>query len=240
MKLSVITATYNAMMHLPNLVGSLRAQQDKDFEWVVADGASTDGTLEYLRSIEELNIKISSQEDFGIYDALNRAIKISEGDFYMIIGADDFLFSNAIKDYKDAIEDGVDIVTACIQVGKKISKAGKEGGKSRKKRFDYISGHAVGSIYRKNLHDRYGYYSKNYPIAADQLFVLSVCRDGRKVKVIDSLVGRFGLFGVSNTEKIGSATEYYRVLLSLGENKYLQTFLLFIRLIKLTFFTTNR
>src|SRR5690554_630370 len=240
MKLSVITATYNAMKHLPNLVNSLRAQQDKDFEWVVADGASTDGTLEYLQSIEDLNIKILSQEDFGIYDALNRGIKAAGGVFYLVMGADDTLYPNGIKDYKDAIEDGVDIVTASIEIGDRICKAGKSGKNWFAGKLDYISGHAVGSIYRKNLHDKYGYYSRSYPIAADQLFVLSVCRDGRKVKIIESLVGRFELGGVSNTERIGSATEYYRILLLVGENKYVQTFFIILRLIKLTFFTIVR
>lgn len=70
-KLSVITATYNAIEYLPSLIECLRKQEDQDFEWVVADGASTDGTLELLESITDLNIVITSQEDFGIYDALN-------------------------------------------------------------------------------------------------------------------------------------------------------------------------
>lgn len=122
-KLSVITATYNAIEHLPKLIECLRNQEDKDFEWVVADGASTDGTLELLESITDLNIVITSQEDFGIYDALNRGIKTSNGEFYLVMGADDLLYLNGIKDYKNAIEDGVDIVTAPIKAGGKITKA---------------------------------------------------------------------------------------------------------------------
>src|SRR5690554_463607 len=113
-KLSIITATYNAMDHLPNLIECLRNQEDQDFEWVVADGASTDGTLELLQSITDLNIIITSQEDFGIYDALNRAIKLCGSEFYLVMGADDFLYPNGVKDYKEAIVDGVDVVTALI------------------------------------------------------------------------------------------------------------------------------
>ena len=58
--ISVVTATRNAVEHLPNLIESLREQTDRDFEWVVADGASDDGTLELLRDITDLNIAISS------------------------------------------------------------------------------------------------------------------------------------------------------------------------------------
>lgn len=71
----VNTATCNAAKHLPKLIESLRRQTDKDFEWVIANGASTDGTRELLQSVTDIEIVISSQTDFGIYDALNRAIK---------------------------------------------------------------------------------------------------------------------------------------------------------------------
>ena len=122
MKISVITATYNAIQYLPALVESLRGQTDKDFEWVVADGASTDGTLEYLKSITDLNLKVVSQEDFGIYDALNRGIKACSGEFYLVVGADDVLYHNAIEIFRSGIGVEIDIVTASIDFGDRISK----------------------------------------------------------------------------------------------------------------------
>lgn len=232
MKLSVITATYNAVEHLPKLIESLRNQEDKCFEWVVADGGSRDGTLELLQSIKDIDIKISSQEDFGIYDALNRAIKISSGEFYLVVGADDFLYSNAIQQYKIAIDDDADIITAYIKVGENISKP--KGHQSRwfYAQFSYISGHAVGSIYRKNLHERFGFYSHKFPIAADQLFILKVIESGAKLKIIDSIVGYFNNVGVSSADVIGALTEWYRVQLIFGENKFVQTILFLLRVFK--------
>lgn len=231
-KLSVITATYNAIEHLPKLIECLRNQEDKDFEWVVADGASTDGTLELLESITDLNIVITSQEDFGIYDALNRGIKISSGEFYLTMGADDLLYSNGIKDYKNAIENGVDVVTAPIKVGDQIAKAGTRGPSWLVAQAAYISGHAVGSIYRKSLHEKYGYYSRIFPIAADQLFILKICKNKVKIKSINTIVGEHLLVGVSSTDMLGTVTEHYRVQLLAGENKLLQTLIFFIRIIK--------
>ena len=113
-KLSVITATYNAEKFLSRVIKSLQEQIDKDFEWIISDGASSDSTLEILKSTEGINIKVISGEDFGIYDALNRGIKACNGEFYLVIGADDELYPNAIQNYKEAIEDGVDIITAYI------------------------------------------------------------------------------------------------------------------------------
>lgn len=232
MKLSVITATYNAVEHLPKLIESLRNQEDKDFEWVVADGASTDGTLELLQSIKDLNIKISSQEDFGIYDALNRAIKVSSGEFYLVVGADDLLYPNAVKDYKNAIDNNVDVITAKIKRGDKISVAGKRpiwlAGM-----FGIVSDHAVGSCYRRNLHKMHGYYTRKLPISADEFFILKISMHGVLVKKINKLVGERILVGVSSVEILGTALESYRAKIMAGENKFMQTLLFIIRLARI-------
>lgn len=231
MKISVITATYNAMQHLPALVESLRGQIDKDFEWVVADGASTDGTLEYLKSITDLNLKVISQEDFGIYDALNRGIKACSGEFYLVMGADDIFYPNAIRIYRSAICDDAGIITANIDIGKAISKP--EAGRAWLYGMGAIvSGHAVGSCIRRSLHEKFGYYSRSFPICADQLFIGTLYRNGVAINSVDKIVGRFGIQGLSSTDVLGTITEFYRVQVRLGFNKYLQTLLVVLRLLK--------
>lgn len=230
-KLSVITATYNAEKFLPRLIKSLQEQVDKDFEWIISDGASSDKTLEILKNTGGINIKVISGEDFGIYDALNRGIKACNGEFYLVIGADDELYPNAIKDYKKAIGDGVDIITAYIDTNNgKIEP--NSGSKWLKGQFHYISGHAVGSIYRTSLHQKLGYYSRKFPIAADQLFVLTTANYGAKIKVIKIVVGKFSNDGVSSIDTLGTLCEFYRVQITMGENKFLQTVLFILRLIK--------
>ena len=232
LKLSIITATWNAEIFLPRVIKSLEKQTDKDFEWIISDGASTDGTLEILKKVEGINIKVISQEDFGIYDALNRGIKNCNGEFYLVIGADDELYPNAVKDYKEAIEDDVDIVTAWIDTANGHNIKPNSGPKWLKSQFHYVSGHAVGSIYRTKLHEKFGYYSRKFPIAADQLFVGQVLKHGSKVKIIKKVVGKFSDEGLSGTDILGSLSEVFRINLILGENKFLQTILFILRLIK--------
>lgn len=112
-KISVVTATRNAVKFLPTLIESLRGQTDKDFEWVVADGASSDGTLDLLRSVNDLDIVVTSQSDYGIYDALNRAISASSGTYYIVAGADDSFDFDAIAHFRKAIDQSqADIVTS--------------------------------------------------------------------------------------------------------------------------------
>ena len=230
-RLSVITATYNVEKFLPRLIKSLKEQVNKDFEWIISDGASSDKTLEILKNTHGINIKVISGEDFGIYDALNRGIKACNGEFYLVIGADDELYPNAIKDYNKAIGDGVDIITACIDTNNgKIEPNG--GPRWLKAQAHYISGHAVGSIYRTSLHQKLGYYSRKFPIAADQLFVLTAANYGAKIKAIKSVVGKFSNDGVSSIDMLGTLCEFYRVQIAMGENKFVQTTLFILRLIK--------
>lgn len=229
--ISVITATYNAAAHLPKLIESLRAQTDKDFEWVVADGSSSDGTLGLLKDAADISITVSSQPDFGIYDALNRAIKISKGEYYLVVGSDDFLFPNAIEDYRKAIqESGADIVTATVmaqerQLKPKKGKAWLYGSRA------FVSAHSVGSLFRKSLHTKFGYYSKMFPVSAEDLFTQKACRNGASCYNARFIAGEFTTAGLSNTDIIAALTDGFRVQL-LMEKKFPQLIIFLLRLIK--------
>lgn len=230
--ISIITATYNAAHHLPVLIESLRGQTDKDFEWVVADGASDDGTLELLRSVTDINIVISSQADFGIYDALNRAIKISSGDYYIVCGADDFFYRDAIANFRRAIvQSGADIITANAMYGQRCLKI-RKGPTWLFGHGALISAHTLATAFRKELHRVYGYYSRKYPIAADQLFVMQACKGGASRYESDFISGEIGRDGVSSMDQTGNATEVFRVQLAMGSSTTAQFLLLMLRLLK--------
>lgn len=230
-KISVITAVYNAESCIQNLIESLRAQQDKAFEWVVVDGASTDRTLEILNEVKDLNIKIISEPDFGIYDALNKGVKACSGEYYLVAGADDVFFENAINDYKCAIEEGYGMISAPIlKNGVEFKPA--RGPSWRFASDAYISNHSLGVLIRKELHLKFGFYSKKFPIAADQLFVKECAQNGVKIKIIKNLVGNFALVGTSSIDEIGACMEILRVQLLTEKRKYLVFALYFTRIIK--------
>lgn len=231
-KISIITATYNSAVHLPVLVQSLQEQTDKGFEWIVADGGSTDGTIEYLESIGELDIKIIKGPDFGIYDALNKAIRLSGCDYYIVIGSDDFFYHDAIQNFKSVLIDypDADMVTCPVNL------SGENRYPKRKRpwfygQFSYVSAHSVGLLIKKELHDKYGFYSRKYPIAADQYFILNAIKNGAILREGLSAVGVHGDGGVSNIDHKGVITEFYRVQVAVGFNDFVQTFLLLGRLL---------
>ncbi|WP_322998794.1 glycosyltransferase [Castellaniella sp.] len=233
-KFSIITATYNAAEVLPRLIASLQAQTDQDFEWVVADGASTDGTLALLEEAgQALNVRVDSRPDFGIYDALNRAVKMAEGDYYLVVGADDELFPDAVGQYKSACQESeADLVTAKIEINGSPAGVRRFPLEWLYGPFAYVSGHAVGLAIRKSAHEAYGYYSNKFPIAADQLFILKVIHGRGRVRQCDFISGRYFLGGASGADSLGCMLESYRIQCLVGHNFILQSAILFIRLIK--------
>lgn len=230
-KISIITAVYNAESCILSLIESLRNQQDIDFEWVVVDGASTDRTLEILKTINDLNIKIISEPDFGIYDALNKGIKACSGEYYLVAGADDIFFNNAVHDYKKAITSNSELITASIMKNnhKVISK---EKWPWLYAQAAYVSCHALGVLIRTDLHNRYGFYSNKFPIAADQLFIKKCCNNKVIVQTIDTIVGEFGTQGVSTEDIIGTCTEIFRIQLLTEKYKSLQYLIFLLKILK--------
>lgn len=230
--ISVITATYNAGEYLPGLIKSLQAQTDKDFEWVVADGGSTDNTLSLLADAKDLNIKISSHADFGIYDALNRGLKIATGAYYVAAGADDRFFDEAIASFRQTLQANpkADFVVANVQVGERLVKpTGRVWLNGLK---GCVAAHSIGTLIKKQLHEEIGYYSRLFPIAADELFILQAAKANYQFIHTESVVGFHAITGVSGVDVAGSLLETFRVKLRVGENKYLQLMLLFLKMIK--------
>lgn len=234
--ISVVTATRNAAKHLPMLIASLRAQTDKDFEWVVADGASDDGTLELLRAVTDLNIVISSQADCGIYDALNRAIDQSSGEYYIVAGGDDIFYADAIENYRAAIlRSHADIIAANYKYGsRKISI--KKGPSWLFGQSSFIAGHTLATAFKKELHRLYGKYPERFPIGGDQFFVLTACKRGAGVYEAGFVAGEMGVAGVSSVDRIAVVLEFFKVQLSVGSSFLIQSPLLVLRLLKIVMF----
>jgi glycosyltransferase involved in cell wall biosynthesis len=231
--ISIVTATFNVETFIPALIASLKNQTDSDFEWVVADGGSRDGTLELLtQAADDLNIVIDSRPDFGIYDALNRAIHLSNGEFYLVIGADDTLYPDAIANFRRHVAaTNADIIAA------KIVCDGKTFGVRRPwpwlyGQFAYVSSHAVGSLIRRSLHERLGFYCASYPIAADQLFLLQAVKSRAQIVSVDSIAGEFYSKGLSGTDILGVLSESFRVQVKVGENPCIQFLLFSLRVIR--------
>jgi len=90
--ISVIIATRNAAADLPRCLESLRQQSFRDFEVIVMDGASADGTVELLKSAGDVVRAWRSEPDAGIFSAWNKALALAKGEWFCVLGADDWLW----------------------------------------------------------------------------------------------------------------------------------------------------
>ena len=99
MKISIITASYNSAQTLRDTMESVLCQTHKDIEYIIVDGASKDTTMEIVREMEPLfegRLRYVSEKDTGIYDAMNKGLRIATGDVIGILNSDDFFTADDV------------------------------------------------------------------------------------------------------------------------------------------------
>lgn len=96
MRISIVTICYNSQSTIKGAIESVLAQDHPDVEYIVIDGASSDGTMEIVRSYGDRIAAVVSEPDKGIYDALNKGLKIATGDFVGILHSDDVMAGSAV------------------------------------------------------------------------------------------------------------------------------------------------
>ena len=223
----------NAQNTLPALLSSLRQQTDKSFECVVIDGGSSDDTVEMIRSARDIVTYSVSERDGGIYDAINKGVRACGANHYVVVGADDTLMPDAIARFRQAaIVTGADIVVADVAIGDTI-KRGFHRQRAWLGHPAMITSHSVGTLIRRSLHDRFGFYSLAYPLLADGLFLKRAFASADVVvKAANFLAGRFAPSGQSNLNLDKALCELWQIQLATGENPLLQYLLFQGRLIK--------
>ncbi len=225
--ISVVTATLNVRPTVERLAESLSLQTSKDFEWIVVDGGSDDGTVDFLEAFSKENpwCLYVSEPDSGIYDALNKGIRMASGDFYLVIGADDYLYSDAVYNYhKAVIETSADIVLANVIRNGRIAGGFKpQLGWAGHQRV-FLGSHSVGMLIRNSLHGKIGYYSPLFPMLADGYFLKLALSDPEvKFGVANFVAGRFSVHGISSTDKVRSLAETWLIQMATERSPIFQT-----------------
>ena len=171
-KVTIVTICFNCRADLEMTIASVASQQYPYKEYIVVDGGSTDGTAEVLeRYRNQIDICISEHDD-GIYDALNKGVKLASGEWIICMNAGDVfrndhvlsdIFCSSIPEEKTFIYSDFELVHA--------------DGSTEIRKCDRGIGdvHHQNAIYRRSLHEQHGYYAVTHPyIVSDLLFFLSV------------------------------------------------------------------
>lgn len=177
MKISVITVAYNSSKTLPDTIQSVLSQTYADIEYIVVDGGSKDGTVALLKDSEKRfkgNMKWISEPDRGIYDAMNKGIRMATGDVIGILNSDDYFTANDILSRVAGAfnNSNVDAVYGDIHFIKSSSPEKcfryYSSAKFRPSllRFGFMPAHP--SFYvRRSIYEKAGLYKTDYKIGSD-------------------------------------------------------------------------
>ena len=182
MKVTLITACYNSEATIRTAIESVLSQRDVELEYIVVDGASTDGTVDLLKDYEQKfagRMRYISEPDKGMYDAINKGIKMATGDIVGILNADDVLAANdTLAHIAAAFTPGIDALYADIRFVRtgdsletlRVAKTVRycSAAKWRPWMFRFAAMVPHPSFYvRRECFARLGGYSLDYRICAD-------------------------------------------------------------------------
>lgn len=233
MKISIITVVYNAVATIERTIKSVLKEKKKhDIEYVVIDGLSNDGTLDILNKYASYIDILISEKDKGIYDAFNKGVKVSSGDYILILAADDYLLNNSIQCFTDSIKDGIDVWSGAVVYYKKHNYFYDISKKELEKLKIYCSLRHPASFFKRTSYYEYGLYDEKYKIAGDRDLFLRFYVKGAKFQIENYPIVYFSLCGVSNTNLRSTEYEDYIISINNGMNKveanklYLRKYLL--------------
>ena len=197
MKLSIITINYNNLAGLQKTMESVFAQTCKDFEYIVIDGASTDGSAEYIRAHADQLTYWVSEKDSGIYNAMNKGVRVAKGEYLLMLNSGDFLVDDRVIERILPELDGTDIVQGNTIEGQKRNRG---YGKSDITFLDVMGGNFLhqASFIKKSLHAQYGLYDETYKKSSDTYFYWKVLGFGNATfRYVDVDVANFDTHGIS-------------------------------------------
>lgn len=177
MKISIITVSFNSSATIRDTIESVLNQSYNNIEYIIIDGLSNDDTVDIIKEYEPLffgRMHWISEKDLGLYDAMNKGIKIATGDIVGIINSDDFYcYSNSIAEISKAFEDeNIKVVFADVRfvnpnnLDKTVRYYSSKIFSPKLFRFGFMPAHPTFFTY-KNYFDIIGYYKTDYKIAAD-------------------------------------------------------------------------
>ena len=174
---TIITAVFNGEKTLEKTILSVINQSYSNIEFIIIDGSSTDGSLDIIKKYEHAIDYWVSEPDGGIYDAWNKGVRLSTGDWIAFLGSDDMYVDGAIQAYATFIEEHpvttLEYVSSRVNLTKDSKVLGVIGAPwnwsvLRK----YMKVAQVGSMHHRCLFEKYGLFDDSYKISGDYEFLL--------------------------------------------------------------------
>ena len=177
MKVSIITITYNSAITLRDTMEAVLSQTSKNIEYIVVDGASKDDTVKIIKEYESKfngQMRWVSEPDKGLYDAMNKGIRMATGDIVGIINSDDFYHRTDViaKVVEGFQENGIEAIYGDVRfvnpdnLDKTVRYYSSKHFSHQLFRYGFMPAHPTFFTYRRYF-EEFGYYKTDYKIAAD-------------------------------------------------------------------------
>lgn len=199
-KISIITISYNNKEGLEKTLKSVTSQDYKNFEYIVIDGGSKDGSKEIL---EKYSHKIShwvSEPDKGIYHAMNKGIETANGEYLLFLNSGDFLYSNTIlQEISNSIEKE-DIIYGNLEYfDENKTWIYHSAEKLTFKHFIHDTIPHPAAFIKKEIITKLGNYDENLKIVSDwKFFLLAICKEQASYRKIDYIISKYDFTGISS------------------------------------------
>jgi glycosyltransferase involved in cell wall biosynthesis len=199
-KLSIITINYNNLEGLKKTVECVVNQTWRDFQYIVIDGGSTDGSAAYIESQSEYIDYWVSEPDKGIYNAMNKGIVVAAGEYLLFLNSgDDLKNSKSLKEifihleFYDIIYFDINVVGIDANYIKKCPEV---------LNFNYLYSQTLphqSTFVKRELFKKVGYYDENLKIVSDwKFFIMAIVEFKATYKYFNTAFSTFYLGGLSS------------------------------------------
>jgi glycosyltransferase involved in cell wall biosynthesis len=200
---SIITVCLNDKEGLARTAQSIRKQTSKDFEWIVVDGRSTDGSVDVVKG-DPVVTHLVSEPDEGIYHAMNKGVRLAKGKYCLFLNAGDWLYSHDVLEKAAELLEG-DLVAGWLNViyPEKYNKTPKirrlDLQDVRKKFLYHRTLHHQATFIRRALFEKFGEYDQGYTLYGDWDFFLRVINSKANLHFIQLCIANYTFDGISST-----------------------------------------
>lgn len=207
MKISIITVCYNSEATIRDTIESVLSQSYSDVEYIIIDGASSDGTMQIVEEYCNRISTVVSEPDKGIYDAMNKGIKLATGDVIGILNSDDFFADNTVISAVADVFENDDSISGIygdlIYVQRnncdiKIRDYSSDFFTKWKIRFGLMLPHPTLYLKREVFTD-FGFYKLTYRVAADFEFIARLVVGGTVLRRLPKVMVKMRDGGISST-----------------------------------------
>lgn len=203
-KLSIITINLNNCEGLSRTINSVIEQTFMDYEYIIIDGGSKDGSVDIIKKYENKINNWISEEDRGIYSAMNKGIKNATGEYCLFLNSGDYLYSPTVLEsvFRDS---PISDLICCLLNIEKADGSDPEIYSIDTERITnrYMFVRSLphpSTLIKKELFGKYGLYDESFKIAGDYEFFVRVIKKKVKVEINPIILSCFNNGGVSNTQ----------------------------------------